>query len=203
MVPNPNAQAVRKTLRNVRVPSGVDDLDGVVAQVDDGDFHQYQVVSEKPLFLLLLLLHEEVNFELLEASSSRVDQRDGSDLWNEFTQVVTCGQFCGVRGRFDFVVAFLSHLTCEKVFFGFIFFFFLKAFVTWTAVFDRDEGREVLGVVAEHYGVFVAFCGRPVEGQINPTNIQRGDGGARFHTPDNLICWEGNNRRMVTSPFPN
>lgn len=58
---------------------------------------------------------------------------------------------------------------------------------TWTAVFDSDEGCEVLGVVAEHYRVFVAFCGRPVEWQINPAHIQRRDGGARFHTPDNLV----------------
>lgn len=87
-------------------------------------------------------------------------------------------------------------MTREKVF-G-----FFKAVATWTAVFDCDEGSKVLRVVAQHDGVFVAFCGRPVERQINPTNVQRRDGGARFHTPDNLVCWEEDNRRMVPSKFP-
>lgn len=73
----------------MRVPSGTDDLDGIVAQADDGDVHQYQVVGQKLLFLLLLLLHQEVHLQLLEASSSRVDQRHRSDLCNEFGQVVT------------------------------------------------------------------------------------------------------------------
>lgn len=35
-------------------------------------------------------------------------------------------------------------------------------FPTWTTVFDGYEGCKVLGVVAEHYRVFVALCGRPV-----------------------------------------
>lgn len=59
---------------------------------------------------------------------------------------------------------------------------------TWTAVFDGYEGCKVLGVVAKHYGVLVALCGRPLERQVNPTDVQRRDGGARFHTPDHLVC---------------
>ena len=38
----------------------------------------------------------------------------------------------------------------------------LLVFPTWAAVFDGDEGCKVLGVVAEHYWVFVALGGRPM-----------------------------------------
>lgn len=62
------------------VPSGVDDARGVVAQADDGDLYQLQVVLEEPLLLLLLLLHQEVDLEFLKASPSGVDERHRSDL---------------------------------------------------------------------------------------------------------------------------
>lgn len=51
-----------------------------MAQADDGDLYEVQVVVEQPLFLRLLLLHQEVNLQLLKAHPLRVDERNGSDL---------------------------------------------------------------------------------------------------------------------------
>lgn len=62
-------------------PGSIDDACGIVAQSNDRDLNQHQVVLQQPLLLRLLLLHQEVHLELLEAPATRVDQRHRSDLW--------------------------------------------------------------------------------------------------------------------------
>lgn len=72
---------VKKTAYNLQVPSSIDDPCGIVAQADHWDFYQQQVIFEKPLFLLLLFLHQEMNLQLLKAAPSWVDQWHCSDFW--------------------------------------------------------------------------------------------------------------------------
>ena len=40
-------------------------------------------------------------------------------------------------------------------------------------VLHGHQGYKVLAVIAEHNGVSVAFLGRPVKRQVNPTHLQR------------------------------
>jgi len=154
----------------MQVPCSIDDPSGVIAHAYDGDLYQQQVVLEKPLSLLLFFLHQEVNLQLLKAPSSWVDQRYCSDLWQIQTKMSH-----GHKNQSNSLSCQLHHTR-------------LFLFPTWAAVFDGDEGCKVLGVVAKNDWVFVALCGQPVQWQINPTHIQRRDGGARFHTPDHLVC---------------
>lgn len=43
---------------------------------------------------------------------------------------------------------------------------------TWAAVFDGDQWCKVLGVIAEHYGIFVALSWRPMQRQVYAPNIE-------------------------------
>lgn len=65
---------------NAQVPCSFHNLCNVMAQ-SDRDLYQVQVLFEEPLFLLLLLLHQKMNFQFLKAIPPRVDQRYCSDLW--------------------------------------------------------------------------------------------------------------------------
>lgn len=114
----------------------------------DRDLYQDQVVFEKPFFLLLFFLHQEVNLQLLKVPPPRVDQRYRSDLWEIQTKKNMSNL---TSGLLSFSVYRLGSVTMS-----------LFVFPTWTTVFDGDEGRKVLGVVAKHDWVFVALCGLPV-----------------------------------------
>ncbi len=52
----------------------------------------------------------------------------------------------------------------------------------------------MLGVIAEHYGIFVAFFWRPKQRQVYAPDIERWKGGTRLHTSKYLVCRE---KKMV------